>query len=284
MQLKLLNLNCWEFAFFDKIVEFTKEVNPDLITLQEASTDYILHENEDLELTSKEDLIALFAKELNLQYIFAPSWGVISDNGKIKEKGVVIFYKKNLNLIDYHFKRFSNYLEFPSLTKENEDPLLKANTKFDRYLHSWKKPLNYLYSIFEIEGKLIKVITTQLTISYFCSESFQRVQQAQELADLVTNSSNTPTILCGDFNIEANSHTMQILQNSGLNILTSHLKNTLDTKIHAIFDLTKVMEGTKHSGYAVDHILFKGINLVKLDAPDDTAISDHIPLIVDFEV
>lgn len=122
MKLKVLNLNCWEFVFFDNIVKFVKSKAPDIIAFQEASTNSIIEEGEYVRKTY-ENQIEAFAKEINYEYVFAPSWGVRTIDGKNKMRGVVILYKPQLELVDYYSQTYSNYLEFPKITNETEDGL-----------------------------------------------------------------------------------------------------------------------------------------------------------------
>jgi len=282
--MKLLNLNCWEFAFFDKIVDFVHKENPEIIAFQEASTSPIVKESIIGEYKDVPDFLEALSKEINYKYIFAPSWGVISKEGINKYKGVVIFYKPNIELIDFHFKNFSNYLEYPILTNEWEDGLLIAKTKKEKYIHSWKKPLNYLYCLFKKNDKYFKVITTQLCISYFCTETLQRLQQGKELAELISNSLDIPTIICGDFNITADSETIKEISDKGMKIETIDLKNSLEEKVHPMFDPSRVMTGSSSSGYCVDHILTKNIKNSVLKTFQGKAISDHIAMTLEFEV
>ena len=283
MKLKLLNLNCWEFVFFDEIVEFVIIKRPDIIAFQEASTSSIVEEGEYVRKTY-ENQIEAFSKSINYKYVFAPSWGVRTDDNKDKIKGVVIFYKPELELVVFYSKTYSNYAEYPKMTHEREDGLLTAKTKKERYLYSWKKPLNYLVCLFKINNTYIRIITTQLCISYYCTETFQRVQQATELAELIVKSKDIPTILCGDFNIEADSHSMEIISNTGMNIETAKIKNSLEKKVHPLFDPSKSMKLSQSDGYCVDHILTKNIQNPKLYTYQGKSISDHIAMILTFEL
>lgn len=261
MKIKLLTLNCWEFTLFDKIVDFVNLYKPDIITFQEASTIPILEENKSLLDKEVDNYILEFAKATNYKFIFSPSWGVIDKNGIKQGKGLVIYYQENSNLklIDYFAVDFKNYLEYTKYLPIDEEPLRKALSKMERYPASWRKPLNYAVALFEIDGKYLKVMTTQLCISYFCTDTLQRTQQAQEISEYIKSSSDIPTVFAGDFNITADSESMRIICNSGLNLETLNLTNTLDESIHPIFDPARVMKGSANTGYGVDHILSKNI-------------------------
>lgn len=286
MKINLLTLNCWEFTLFDKIVEFVNLHKPDIITFQEASTIPILEENKSLLDKVVDNYILEFAKATNYKFIFSPSWGVIDKDGIKQGKGLVIYYQENskLKLIDYFAVDFKNYLEYPKYLPIDEEPLRKALSKMERYPASWRKPLNYAVALFEIDRKYLKVLTTQLCISYFCTDTLQRTQQAQEISEYIKSSAELPTILTGDFNITVESESMRLIRNSSMKLETDHLKNTLDESIHPIFDPNRIMKGSANTGYGVDHILSKNIVNANLSTFQKAGISDHIPLILEFEI
>lgn len=86
-----------------------------------------------------------------------------------------------------------------------------------------------------------------------------------------------PTILTGDLNIRNESMAIKTLREK-LNQESHQFSNTLCRAIHPLFQ-----NNPHHPGLGIDHIFTSNISVSSCQIRD-VAVSDHLPLVLDFSL
>ena len=114
-------------------------------------------------------------------------------------------------------------------------------------------------------------------VSYDCLETLQIWQDAERVVEYLNAHDDMPMILTGDFNIRNESMAVKIIREK----LAQHSEpfgNTLCRSIHPLFQ-----KYPNHTGLGIDHIFTKNISVSSCDVRD-VAVSDHLPLVLDFSL
>lgn len=101
-----------------------------------------------------------------------------------------------------------------------------------------------------------------------------RISQSQKVKEFMSKTSN-PKILCGDFNLEPSTKSLEILEEGMINLIKVHeIKNTRSWTYYPI-DKKPV----RHADYI---LVSPDVNIKKFEIPE-VDVSDHLPLILEFE-
>lgn len=150
--------------------------------------------------------------------------------------------------------------------------------KYERYPYAWKWLFPFLVTHVQTEQGIIRLLTTHFHVSYECLETLQIWQDAEKIVEyLDTHDQNIPSILTGDFNIRNESMAIKILREK----MTQHSENftnTLCRSIHPYFQ--NVPQG---DGLGIDHIFTRNISVSSCEV-QEVAVSDHLPIILNFDL
>lgn len=172
MQLKVLTWNIWRGKYFDQVIKELKEIDADIIGLQEL-------------IQIKDDIQAQkIADALGMHYVYFQAF--TSDRHEIVYSiGDGIFSKYPLKDPQCHF------LTDLSVYKDSSD----------------SEPRIAVSAQVEINDQTLNIISTHLAYSHELKESEIRDLQVEKLLGLV----EAKTILMGDFNAKTDSKTIQSL-------------------------------------------------------------------------
>jgi endonuclease/exonuclease/phosphatase family metal-dependent hydrolase len=276
--LKLIQLNCLEFQYFDEILKFLKEQNPDIVNLQEATTDFTD------ELGSNGIYLDKLAGELGMQVIYSPFTGKESQDKKLNSFGNAILTK--LEIVDHGcIWLHANQNKAGVLTFEENQKLLetlKINRNFG-YPMVYSQPKNLIWTLLKHEGNYFRNITTHFTATQKCTETLQMIQESGAVCNFIENCKDLPTIFTGDLNIHQKASCVENLK-SKLNLVNEGSINSLTPSIHQIFWPEYIArDPSLKDGLSVDYVFQKGIKILNWTIPE-VAISDHLPIVVDFEL
>lgn len=126
------------------------------------------------------------------------------------------------------------------------------------------------------EGKC-RILSAHLHVSYDCLETLQIWEDAEKVAEFVKTHPDISTIFAGDCNIRNESMAIKTLA-SVMKQQSEAFTNTLCRSIHPIFK-----KDSNHQGLGIDHIFTKDIQ-VKSCEVRDVAVSDHLPLVLEFSL
>jgi endonuclease/exonuclease/phosphatase family metal-dependent hydrolase len=268
--MKIIQLNCWNFSYFDEMLTFLKHEKPDIINLQEVS-----FANPRIDPEGKYDYFEILKNELGMDGIFAP-WQEVVLNSGIHHKFGNAFLTK-LDIVDYGVF-FEPSLGNLQIVTEN-DPAFVTTIKDDKssYYNCFKTPKNYIWATFKYNGQIIRNLTTHFTVSYGCQETLQIIDQTKSVINFLDNAKPLPTIFTGDLNIHDKSYSISLLKNK-LDLVNPGLVNTLNPEIHPLFK-----NEPDNKGLAVDYIFSTGFTTKSCTCPVIT-ISDHLPVIAELEL
>jgi len=265
--LKLVQLNCWNFRYFEEMLEFLKHEKPDIINLQEVSIgDLVMNPNKNFDFE-------YLKKELGMDGFFVPRFGIKDD-----VKGNYFFgngFLTSLEIVDYgsFFDKFSP--DFSWYTKEQSN-VFDPNNKYQNYIRGFEVPVNFVWGILKYKNQLIRNVTTHFTVSFKCTETLQIIQQARQVVEFIDNVKDVPTIFSGDLNIQAESNSVKLIE-SKLERVSKGITNTMNP------NLGSKLFVDEPNGLAVDHIFSKGFNTISCVSPVIT-ISDHLPVVAELEL
>jgi endonuclease/exonuclease/phosphatase family metal-dependent hydrolase len=271
--MKLIQLNCWEFAFKDKLFAFLKIQNPDIINLQEVSTAFLspdLDYNLDL-------FLCKLKTELGMRLIFAPTSGNFDRDGNIQYIGNAVLTK--LEILDYQIIWDKYNQNSPKIRTVKELTRIEELCKIDRnlaYPFVFEDVKNVIYVVLKLGDKKFRNATTQFTVSQKCTETIQAIRQANQIMNFLDNSLDMPTILTGDLNIERNSGIIRTLLQK-FEIVNDN-RCTLNSKTHQ-----SMLANPNWQGVSVDYILQKDIKILDYRLNLEN-LSDHLCLITEFEL
>ncbi|MBI2022278.1 endonuclease/exonuclease/phosphatase family protein [Candidatus Daviesbacteria bacterium] len=164
-----------------------------------------------------------------------------------------------------------------SLTVISQDTQMLFNKKFGSLGEAFKKlPKNIQMLKIRNDGKVCNIFNlhgqwypeTKL-------DTKKRLIQSKKIVSLI-NKSSGKKIICGDFNLEPNTKSIKIIEQSGLiNLIKKfHVKATRVANFKKYGDIQ----------YFADYIFVsKGVEVKNFKVPK-VKISDHLPLILEFEL
>lgn len=255
MKIKFISLNIYEGGLlFNKISDFLKEENPDIIVFQEVNNgiDPKLPNN----LRSIQVLTELMP---DYYYFFAPEILLRYPEGKI-DIGNAIFSRFPIR----NQKTF--FLNVPY----GEYDTVSIGEDFSKH------PKNMQCCEIQVGNKMLFVCNLHGIWGLDGIDNDDRLKMSEIIIDQIKGKENV--VLGGDFNLKPNTQTIKNIEKHLVNVFKDELENSFNLN-------RKNLE--KFPGYAtaVVDMLFvsKDINLISHHCPD-VDISDHLPLICEFEV
>lgn len=275
--LKLIQLNCFQFTYFDELLKFLKEQKADIINLQEVTTDPISSFNNGRYLEQ-------LAKELEMQVVYSPFTAKESEDGKLDWFGNAILTK--LEIIDHGVHWMHDGQNKAGIITAQQNQKLKQAIKINRnlaYPIVYNQPKNLIWTLLSDKGKVFRNVTTHFTATQKCTETLQMIQEAQSIINFVYNLKDVPTIFTGDLNIHQQAGCIEMLK-SKFNLVNQGSINTLTPEIHQIFEPKyQQLDPTLKNGLSVDYVFQNDIKIINYQIPN-VQISDHLPIIIEFDI
>lgn len=267
MKIKHLQLNTAILRSPEQVVNFILENDVDIANLQEIAYQI-----------DGENPIHQLIKNSELEYIEGISFDYLPKNirtgvGIITRFKVLDEVRLYHNSGSYMPKVIDNSsFEGDQIVNEEEAP---SKFKRSRGLRNSVKSRCTLAALLEVSGVRLRSICTQFSVSDKCTELPAMYDMAKLLASFIDNSSDIPTILTGDLNIQQNSYSVNHLRKS-LDYFSSEITDTLSNSHRAKnFDFPQ--------GLATDHVFGKKIKHISTKAID-VEFADHKALISEFEI
>jgi endonuclease/exonuclease/phosphatase family metal-dependent hydrolase len=275
--LKLIQLNCLQFIYFDKILKFLKEQNPDIINLQEATSGNVSDFGKGVNLEK-------LAQELGMTVFFKPFTATESENGEFDWFGNAILTR--LEIIDSGTHWLLDGQKKTGILTNQENNKIQERIKINRnlaYPIVFSQPKNLIWTLLKHNGKVFRNITTHFTVSQKCTETLQMIQETQSVCDFLDNVKDIPTFFTGDLNIHQQAGCITNLK-SKMQLVNQDSVNTLTPAIHQIFEpkYQELDPGLKN-GLSVDYVFQKNIKIINSQIPN-VEVSDHLPIVVEFEI
>lgn len=253
MRIKFMCLNVWNGGkIWEPMLQFLRQQQPDILALQEVYTDG------DVDHLPQTTLLNVLKTDFGLQYMsHAPAF-VNIHNGKKVVKGNAI--ASRFPIVEAESKHFDTpFCEMDDSGAEGQD-----------YTHI---PRNWQRVLVDLEEKQLHVFNTQGIWGFDGNDTPRRLAMVEKILTEVGD--KTPVILTGDFNVDQVSQSIHNIENRLTNIFKGELRTTFN------------MRQKKSQGYAtavVDFIFVSADIKVMSHSCPDVDVTDHLPLIAEFEV
>lgn len=242
--MKLISLNIEVNKHYDRVLNFFKQENPDVICVQELL----------------EDDFERFKNELNLQGIFKAFNYVTSKNYedmKGKKQGVGIFAKDVIEAgYTFYFGTEKN------VQKPFEEYLLDENNK--------KNSVLVWVDVLDAQKNTIRFVTTHLPVTHHGESSPYQLETVDSL--LKELNSFPEIVLCGDMNAPRGNETFARLEKKYTDNIPLEYKTSLDQNLHRVKGLQHMVDCV----FTTPQYRARNVKLVD-------GVSDHMAVVADIE-
>lgn len=248
--MKLLDLNIFKGKYLDNVIKFVKKEDFDILTFQEVTAGEVSFNNH--------ECFQLLLDSLPLSGELVKTWNYRND--KSSYFGNATFFKKKLKVLERKIIWLKEFQEIEKDTKSEDVPRCAFSLlieKDDRRFYIVNSHLAWGPTPFDEEYKLV---------------------QARKLFDYLKDL-KYPFILSGDFNLTSDSQVVFWMSSLGRNLTVENkITNTLNERNHYARTLFP-------PGLAIDYIFVdRRIKINKFNVDSSPDLSDHLPLIVEFEI
>ncbi len=252
----------------EKLQEFIKKQNPDILCLQEVTRR--VDKNAFEEYVSK-DAIDEVSSDLGFSF-FAPDWLM---------KG---FEAKNFHGQQTYRFDLGGFVEFGKYIK-SRFKILKGQSIFtqqsfslitEEYWSKWPKDDCKSFQVVDIKinDQKLRVVNYHGIWSQNKQDSELTIKASEKIKQFASGV-NYPVIICGDFNLFPNTKSIKILSNSFISLIDKFNIKTTRPKSNELNHIERNI---------VDFIFVSKDIQVKNFEVLDSDVSDHRPLILDFEL
>ena len=260
-------LNGWGGNLYDPLLPYLIQSNPDILCLQEVihspatTKDWLMYRDGDHVLPQRANFFQDIALALpDHLAIFCPAaqGSLWDENTEVSSQwGIATFVRKSFPVIaqiqDFVHQSYSahGYGQHPRPRNAH------AIRVFD-YERNRPVCVAHMHGLRDPRGKM---------------DTPERAEQAHKFVSIATRlvESDNALIICGDFNVEPESETLEILSAAGLTDLVT----------------TRTNQGTrssyyKKSGRYADYMLVNThVNVLDFNVVFDPEVSDHCPLVLE---
>ncbi len=254
MKIKFLTINIWFGGkVWDNLIEYIRHENPDILAIQEV------YDGHDEILEPRFRTMDEFRKEFRNTLKYDTFGATVHDIGVDFPWGNAIFSKfpiSNSHIIFFDLP-FSHY-DF----QKDPDPRLAAE--------------GILIADVELNSQKITVGSWHGVWDHHGGDTPNRKLMGEKIIEGLVGQDNL--ILAGDTNMNPDSETILKIQND------LNLKSVFGTSLTTTFNMKQKEHPGNYANSPVDMVLYSPKYEVISKRIDDVDISDHFPLIVEFEV
>lgn len=244
-------MNIYLGKWFDKLEEFIKKEDFDILSFQEVSGGRVSFHRDNL-----------FQKIIDLGYDgqLGVNWRIKGHYGSFVGNGT--FFKKSFTLLEKDQIWLNEY-------REIEDPDNRE---------SRNDPKSALSVLIEKNGVKLRIVNAHLAWTPDAEDSDEKVRQAKIFKSYLEKI-DSPYIITGDFNVEKHTQVVKMIESIGVRNLSSenNVTNTLNSRLHKAPHLFP-------PGLAVDYILVSPNMKVERFEVLDLDLSDHLGLRLEFSL
>lgn len=243
MTLKVLQMNIFLGKWLDKVIEYVKKEDFDILIFQEVSGGRVSHHRDNV-----------FQKIIGIGYdgTLEVNWRIKGHYGSFEGNGT--FFKKDFTLLEKTDVWLNDYreIEDPDNRESRDDPKAALST------------------LIEKDGIQLRVINAHLAWTPDAEDSSEKIRQAKLFRDYL-QTIDAPYIIAGDFNVEKHTEVVKLVESIGARNLTSEnrVTNTLNSRLHKAPHLFP-------PGLTVDYILVSPNIKVEKFEIIDLDLSDHL--------
>lgn len=255
MPLKLICLNLWIGGILmDEIVDFLRAEQADILLLQEV------YDGQEQALARQYRSLVELQTALRYPYQhFAPAF--LEDvEGREIPQGQAILSRFPLQHVGTVFY---------------DEPFGKRINERHAFPFS---PRNLQHVTAQVDDKKLHLLNTQGIWGEDGGDSPRRITMAKKMLSQLPQNQNAPVILAGDLNVQPQTQTIALIEEKLINVF----KNQLNTS----FNLKRkdIVASPGYADAVVDMVFVSsGVRVVAQRVPE-VDVSDHVPLIVEFEL
>lgn len=254
MKIKVIQINIYGGKYFDELIDFLKQEDPDFITMQEVTVGkFNLYQDKDV------GLFELLKEKLGMHGIYHGDIKLIGDPDSMYGNAVFsklpVVEKNVLVLKDFRPVSFDEAMGNDNSTSEVQNThLLDAKVN--------------------LGGKELRIISWHGAWTAPPKDTEETLRQAKMVCDYLSKI-NGPFILGGDLNNIIGNKTIDMISGVANNLMIySGVEATTNRKVHKI----------RPRGYLIDYIFTSfDIRAISLKVPEIT-VSDHLPVITELEI
>lgn len=246
--MKILQTNIWQGRLVKNFVDLVKEVNPDIITLQEVCSCKET-EFQTLNFSSFEDIKAEFP---NYNEVLAPTYSFKTMDAEIMFGNAIL---SKLPILE-------SKIVFTNLGFKKD-----FNAKYDDY-----NIRNFVHATVDINGSKLNVITHHgYHVEGTKEGNEETLRQMIMLREYIKQLSGS-VILTGDFNLSPNCESLEVLNTELKNLCI--LNNVQTTR----------NEFARKTIQVCDYVFTNDLVKVNNFEVEKMVVSDHQALLLDFEI
>ena len=246
-----------------KIGEFIKSQKPDFVAFQEI----VRHFDESVfDMYKSKSRIERVIKEKLPYSFFGPLWitNAMRNNGKM-HRDFNGFVEQGNEVVS----------KFPIINATNEHYYKNYSLELEwANFHAEDHPRAVQIVELNVNDKKLQIINLHGLYSKDKQDSERTISQCEYVLN-TTKRNDIPTIIVGDFNLFPNTESIQILSQEFRNLIDEY--NIMSTR-------PDFNDGTDVGNNVVDYIFVNDKIKVNNFKAFNTNISDHLPLILDFEI
>ena len=265
--MRILCLNGWGGRLHHEIVSYVRDVSPDIFCLQEVvhtpatTRDWLDYRDGDHILPQRANFFRDMAEALpGHTAIFCPAaQGVLWDGHRsvASQWGLATFVRADLPIIG-QVQAFVHKAYSPDGYGDHPRSRNAHAIRVHDYERQWPVCIVHTHGLRDLNGKM---------------DTPERLGQAQKLSDLVdaVSEPDDRIVLCGDFNVEPDSATFEILGRRGLRDLVTGRGH----------DGTRTSLYTKPGRFADYMLVNDAVNVRLFEVVTSPEVSDHCPLLLE---
>lgn len=255
MVLKVIQLNLFRGKYLDKAIDFLKKENPDIITLQEVTTNRLnLYEDKNA------NLFKILLLELGLEGVY---------HGDLKLAGDEKSTFGNAVFCKFGIKRHKIVVLKTFRPVEVEETDSRITKEFIPLF-----PRHILDVTAHAGNRDLHVICVHGAWTAPPEDTSETLRQADLIAGHIKSLGDSPYIMGGDFNMPPGSRVIEKISAVSTNFMIgSGVKQTTHPWLHHIAPL----------GFLVDYIFGSDQFSVRTLEVADVDISDHLPVVAQLE-
>ena len=265
--MKIISLNGWGGKLHEEILRYLGQSAPDILCLQEvvhspaSDKDWLTYRDGDHTLPQRANFFRDVSRALpDHTPVFCPAaQGVLWDEGQQvpSQWGLATFVHKSAPIIG-QVQGFVHKSYSPAGYGEHPRSRCAHGVRVYDYKSDRTVSVIHMHGLRDLNGKM---------------DTPERKEQAQRFLELSRQVSEPEDLLvvCGDFNVEPDSETLQILKNAGLSELVTKYGFVSTRNSHY-----------KKPGKFADYMFINHIEAVQgFDVVYQPEVSDHCPLVLD---
>lgn len=268
-----MKLVCLNVALFeennDKLKAFLEEQNADLLALQEVTKRI---DKDAFEKYISKDAIDSVTKDLKYSF-FEADWAM--DSFKVKNFHGKEFFEFELG----GFIEFGKYIKSKFKIVKGQSIFVQNNFSLltEDYWSNWPEDDCKSIEVVDIkisENKKLRLLNYHGIWTKDKLDNELKIKAAETIKKLAQEV-DYPVIICGDFNLFPDTKSMQILSDNFVSLIDKYDIKTTRPKSNELSNLERNV---------VDYIFVSPGIKVKDFKVLDSDVSDHLPLILDFEI